>query len=113
MKTNPDFILRNIAGDNILVPCGHSAKAFNALINLNDTAAFIWKELDSSKDTNDLVQKVIGANERSIQLPIQLNFLKDYCISYLISPKNMDQVITWIILRHATTYYCLTNPKKN
>ena len=25
----------------------------------------------------------------------------------------MDQVITWIILRHATTYYCLTNPKKN
>lgn len=62
---------------------------------------------------DDLIYKVIGENDRKIQFPIQLKFVKDYCITSLISPKLMDQVITWIILRYATTYYCLTNPKKN
>ncbi|MGN0298884.1 MAG: PqqD family protein [Lachnospiraceae bacterium] len=63
MKTNPDFILRQIAGDNILVPCGTSAQNINGLINLNKTAAFIWKNIDTSKNPDELIQKVMNEFE--------------------------------------------------
>lgn len=59
MKTHPDFILRQIAGENILVPCGEAAKRLNGLINLNSTAAFIWQNLDDAKDLDELTARVM------------------------------------------------------
>lgn len=59
MKTNPDFILRQIAGENILVPCGEAAKRINGLINLNSTAAFIWKNLDEVQNLDELAARVM------------------------------------------------------
>ncbi|MBQ8619669.1 MAG: PqqD family protein [Clostridia bacterium] len=59
MRTNPDFILRQIAGENILVPCGEAAKRINGLINLNSTAAFIWKNLDETENLDALAAKVM------------------------------------------------------
>ena len=63
MITNPDFILRQIAGENILVPCGEAAKKINGLINLNSTAAFIWKNLDEVKDLDELAARVMAEFE--------------------------------------------------
>ncbi|MGN0773652.1 MAG: PqqD family protein [Candidatus Ventricola sp.] len=59
MKTHPDFILRQIAGENILVPCGEAAKRLNGLINLNSTAAFIWQNLNDAKDLDELTARVM------------------------------------------------------
>lgn len=58
---------------------------------------------------DDLMAKVTGDNKRSISLPVKIEFIKDYCISSLISPKEIDDVLLWIILRLSTVYYCLTN----
>lgn len=63
MRTNSDFILREIAGENILVPCGEAAKRVNGLINLNSTAAFIWKNLDNVKDLDELAVKLMDEFE--------------------------------------------------
>lgn len=63
MKTNPDFILRQIAGENILVPCGEAAKQINGLINLNSTAAFIWKNLDEVENLDELAARVMAEFE--------------------------------------------------
>lgn len=59
MKTHPDFILRQIAGENILVPCGEAAKRLSGLINLNSTAAFIWQNLNDAKDLDELTARVM------------------------------------------------------
>ena len=59
MKTHPDFILRQIAGENILVPCGEAAKRLSGLINLNSTAAFIWQNLNEAKDLDELTARVM------------------------------------------------------
>ena len=59
MKTHPDFILRQIAGENILVPCGEAAKRLNGLINLNSTATFIWQNLNDAKDLDELTARVM------------------------------------------------------
>ena len=59
MKTHPDFILRQIAGENILVPCGEAAKRLSGLINLNSTAAFIWQNMNDAKDLDELTARVM------------------------------------------------------
>ena len=63
MKTHPDFILRQIAGENILVPCGEAAKRLSGLINLNSTAAFIWQNMDDAKDLDELTARVMESFE--------------------------------------------------
>ena len=45
MKTNKNFILRNIAGDNILVATGEAAQSFNGMITMNEAASFIWSNI--------------------------------------------------------------------
>lgn len=42
MKLNPDYILRNIAGEQVVVPTGQAGQKFNGLITLNSTAVFLW-----------------------------------------------------------------------
>ena len=59
MKTHPDFILRQIAGENILVPCGESARQLSGLINMNSTAAFIWQNLDDVKNLDELTARLM------------------------------------------------------
>lgn len=58
---------------------------------------------------DDLLAKVAGRNNRKITLPIKIEFIKDYCISSIITPKEVDKVLLWIILRLSTIYFCLTN----
>ncbi len=65
MKTHPDFILREIAGESVLVPCGEAARHINGMINLNSTAAFIWKNLGEVKDLDELTAKLMDRFEVS------------------------------------------------
>lgn len=39
--TNEDYILREIAGETILVPTGASADHFNGMLTLNETSRFL------------------------------------------------------------------------
>lgn len=41
MKIKDSYILRNVAGQNLVVGLGNDVN-FNAAITLNETAAFIW-----------------------------------------------------------------------
>ena len=59
MKRNTDFMLRDIAGEVILVP----TQQFNGMITLNEVAAFIWKNLDESKSKEELVDKIMDEFE--------------------------------------------------
>lgn len=59
MKTNKDYILRNIAGEYILIPTGAATEDFNGMINLSEVAAFIWQNLDKAMDEADLIRMVL------------------------------------------------------
>lgn len=59
MKRNTDFMLRDIAGEVILVPTGAATAQFNGMITLNEVAAFIWKNLDEAESKEDLVNKIL------------------------------------------------------
>lgn len=62
-RANPDFMLREIAGEYILVPTGAAAARLNGLISLNETGAFLWNTLQQSQTEAELVAALVGEYE--------------------------------------------------
>ena len=60
MKTKKGFMLRTVAGKNIVVPIGQASVDFNGLINLNETGAFLWEILAKGCTYQDLVTALLG-----------------------------------------------------
>lgn len=58
MKVSNDFILREIAGEYILVPVGAAAAKFNGLITLNELGKFIFEALADDCTLGQLVEKI-------------------------------------------------------
>ena len=56
MKIVKDFIFREIAGEQILVPTGETSQEFNGMITMTETAGFIWNHLEEAKSLEELVQ---------------------------------------------------------
>lgn len=63
MKAAQGFILREIAGDIILIPSGAAAQKFNGLITINELGAFIWDALQSETTLDAIVEKITEAYE--------------------------------------------------
>lgn len=60
MKTKEGFILRSIAGSNIVVPVGKASTEFNGMITLNDSGAFLWKVLEKGCEIEDMVKALLS-----------------------------------------------------
>ena len=63
MYIKKEFIARNVAGEYILVPYGQTTLAFNGIITMNELGKFIWENLESSKDEEDLLHKILEEYE--------------------------------------------------
>ncbi len=64
MKIKDGFTLRTMLGENIVVGEGLAQVNFNKLITLNETAAFLWKEVTGKSFSNeDLVQLLLDNYE--------------------------------------------------
>ena len=63
MKIIKEFILREIAGECILVPTGETTQEFNGLITLSDTARFIWENIERADSFEDLVKMMLEEYE--------------------------------------------------
>jgi hypothetical protein len=42
MKIKTGFVVRQVGGENVVVPVGAMSKQFHGMINLNETGAFLW-----------------------------------------------------------------------
>lgn len=59
MKLKGEFVLREIAGETILVPVGRTALAFNGIITLNQTGIEIWKGLQEEKSREEILAALL------------------------------------------------------
>ena len=59
MKTNELYILRDIAGDTLLVPVGEATQRLNGMIHLTETAAFIWNHVNTCASLDEIVQQLM------------------------------------------------------
>ena len=63
MKIIKEFILREIAGECILVPTGKTSQEFNGMITLSDTARFIWENIERADSFEELVKMMLEEYE--------------------------------------------------
>lgn len=60
MKIKSGYLLREVAGNYIIVAIGDEAVDFNGLMTVNETGAFLWKKLESGADTAELLCELTG-----------------------------------------------------
>ena len=63
MKIAKEFILRDIAGECVLVPTGATTQEFNGLITLSDTARFIWENIEQVDSLQEMIAKILEEYE--------------------------------------------------
>lgn len=60
MRIEKEFVLREIAGDYIIIPTGSTVLEFNGLITVNEVGVTLWKLLQQGADIEQLVQGVLA-----------------------------------------------------
>lgn len=55
MKIKSGFILRTVAGNNVVVAIGEQSKNFNGVIKLNESGLVLWNKLSAGADKAELV----------------------------------------------------------
>lgn len=63
MKIVKDFILREIAGEAVLVPTGETSQEFNGLVTLSESASFIWQNLEKADSLEAMIQLILDEYE--------------------------------------------------
>lgn len=58
MKLKDGFLLRQVAGQTVVLPVGDLD--LNMMITLNDTGAFLWKHLQEETDEAGLVAALLA-----------------------------------------------------
>ena len=59
MNVKLDFVLREIAGETLLVPAGKTALDLNGMLPLNETGAALWRMLPEAADAEALTQGLL------------------------------------------------------
>ena len=63
MKIKKGFLMREVAGENVVIAVGEAAKSFKGMIRLNPTGAFLWKLLEKDTDEAAMVNAMLDAYE--------------------------------------------------
>lgn len=63
MKRKESFILRNIAGEYIMMPVGDTALKFSGLIRANEVSGFIWEHIEEADCPEKLADMVCAQFE--------------------------------------------------
>lgn len=61
MKIKDGFVLREVAGDTVVLPSGDLN--INAMITLNESAAFLWRKMEQDITEEELVKAVLAEYE--------------------------------------------------
>lgn len=60
MKIHDGFLLREVAGNYIVMPVGAAAERLNGMIKLNETSAFLFRALEKGTDEEGLIAALLA-----------------------------------------------------
>lgn len=63
MKATKDVIVRQIAGENILIPVGKLALKLQGMMSLSESGLFLWNRLQNDCTVDDLVEALLSEYE--------------------------------------------------
>lgn len=56
-KTNPNFLLRQIGDEYVLIPLGEVGMLNNSVISLNETSQFLWQIFNTPTSIEEAISK--------------------------------------------------------
>ena len=59
MRIKDGFILRQVAGNYIVIGVGDEAVDFNGMITVNETGAFLWSILEKGATKEDMLKSLM------------------------------------------------------
>ena len=59
LKIKEGFVLRQVAGNYIVIGVGGDAVNFNGMVTINETGAFLWELLEKGCDKEDLLAALL------------------------------------------------------
>lgn len=77
MKIKEGYLLREVAGSNIVVPVGSGAMDFSGVITLNEVGSFIWKLLENDTTKEEILS----------------NLLNEYDVDKAMAESDIDEFI--------------------
>ena len=63
MKIKEGFVLREIAGQAVVIATGPASKEFRGMIKLNSTGKLIWQGLMDGLSEEEISQKIVDTYE--------------------------------------------------
>ena len=54
-KANPNFMLREIAGEAVLIPVGEAGIFENSVISLNESCSFLWQLFQTPRTAEEAI----------------------------------------------------------
>jgi hypothetical protein len=63
MKLNHEFVLREVAGETLLVPVGTATLSLNGMLVLNGCGRFLWNRLPAAASEEALVDALLEEYE--------------------------------------------------
>ena len=72
MKLKDGFLLRTVAGENVVLPTG-SELDLNMMITLNDTGRFLWELLGTETTEEEMVRALLkeyDVNQKTAQTAV-------------------------------------------
>ncbi len=59
MKIKDGFVLKSIAGTNVVVPTGSNTVSFGSIISLNESGVFLWEQLLNDTTQDALISSLL------------------------------------------------------
>ncbi len=63
LKTKENFVLRSVAGQNVVVAVGQASVDFNGMLTLNESGALLWSVLEKGCEKRALVDALLAEYE--------------------------------------------------
>ena len=89
-KANPNFLLREIAGEAVLIPGGDAGVFENSVISLNESCSFLWQLFQTPRTGEEAIveaKKEYSAPDGVMEHQILL-FIKEYLKYGLLKEEN-------------------------
>lgn len=84
MRIKKGYLLREVAGNHVVVPIGNAALDFSRLITLNNTGAFLWKQLVRDRTQQELISSMLD------EYAIDIETLKKDVCEFIDKLKDAD-----------------------
>ena len=63
MKIKNGFVIREIAGECVVVALGEASQIFNGIIKLNETGRIIWEMLSKGSEKEEVISAILQEYE--------------------------------------------------